>query len=170
MTLTETFRGKKLGWKQDSFFSKDYKLFADNDLIGTINFPKILSTKGDITILGHELEADSPSMWKSRMELREKKSGKLIAELKVEKLFGESVITIGTKSFRFATTFFQKRFFIKSEAGATLIEFKMVGLFKTECEIIPEPTFISVEEFPILIVFVWYLIVRISNRRAAAGV
>lgn len=170
MTLTETFRGKKLGWKQDSFFSKDYKLYSDNELIGTINFPKLLSTKGDITILGHDLEADSPNMWKSRMEMREKKSGKLVAELKVEKIMGESEITIGTKKFRFATTFFQKRFLIKSEAGATLIEFKMGGLFKTECEIIPEPTFISVEEFPILLVFVWYLIIRISSRHAVAGV
>lgn len=170
MTLTETFRGKKLGWKQDSFFSKDYKLYSDNELIGTINFPKLLSTKGDITILGHEFEADSPNMWKSRMEMREKGSGKLVAELKVEKFMGESEITIGTKKFRFATTFFQKRFLIKSEAGATLIEFKMGGLFKTECEIIPEPTFISVEEFPILLVFVWYLIIRISSRHAVAGV
>jgi hypothetical protein len=170
MTLTESFRGKKLGWKQDGFFSKDYKLYADNELIGTINFPKLLSTKGDITILRHEFEADSPNMWKSRMEMREKGSGKLVAELKVEKFMGESEITIGTKKFRFATTFFQKRFLIKSEAGATLIEFKMGGLFKTECEIIPEPTFISVEEFPILLVFVWYLIIRISSRHAVAGV
>lgn len=170
MTLTETFRGKKLGWKQDSFFSKDYKLYADSDLIGRINFPKFLSTKGDISVLGHELEADSPSVWKSRMEMREKKSGKVVAELKVEKMFGESEITIGAKSFRFATTFFQKRFIIKSGAGATLIEFAMTGWFKTECEIKPEPTFISVEEFPVLLVFVWYLIIRISNRHAAAGV
>ncbi|GAB1441604.1 hypothetical protein MASR2M39_04380 [Ignavibacteriales bacterium] len=170
MTLTETFRGKKLGWKQDSFFSKDYKLYADNELVGTIIFPKLLSNKADITILGHELEADSPSVWKSRMEMREKKSGKVVAELKVEKMFGESEITIGAKSFRFATTFFQKRFIIKSGAGATLIEFAMTGWFKTECEIKPEPTFISVEEFPVLLVFVWYLIIRISNRHAAAGV
>ena len=36
MTLTETFRGKKLGWKQDSFFSKDYKLYSYLDeWIGT---------------------------------------------------------------------------------------------------------------------------------------
>ncbi|MBK7865580.1 MAG: hypothetical protein IPJ75_00470 [Ignavibacteriales bacterium] len=145
-------------------------MYADNDLIGTINFPKFLSTKGDITILGHELEADSPSMWKSRMELRDKKSGKLVAELKIEKLFGESEITVGTKTFQFATTFFQKRFFIKSDTGATLIEFKMLGSFRTECEILPEPTFLSVEEFPLLLVFVWYLIIRISNRRSAAGV
>lgn len=169
MTLTETFRGKKLGWKQDGFFSKDYKLYADNDLIGTINFPKFLCTKGDITILGHELEADSPSMWKSRMEMREKKSGKLVAELKVEKFMGESEITIGTKSFRFATTLFQKRFLIKSSSGATLIEFAMLGWFKTECEIKPEPTFIHEEEFPLLLVFVWYMIIRISQRHAAAG-
>lgn len=52
MSLTETFRGKKIRWTQESVFSKDFKLYADNEQIGEIKFPKLLSTTAEITMLG----------------------------------------------------------------------------------------------------------------------
>lgn len=170
MSLTDTFRGRTLRWTLDSIFSKEYKLFADSEQIGDLLFPKFLSTSADITLLDRKYEAFSPSAFKSRMDLKEKDTNKIVASLLREKLLGPTEIIVGEKIFNFESTFFQRSFFIKSQAGSTLIEFQMNGMFKLQCTVKADPSFLQQEEFPLLVIFIWYLIIRLSNRRAAAGV
>lgn len=169
MTLTEKFRGKKIRWIKESVFSREFKLLSDNENIGELRFPKFFSTTATIKLLDHEWEAYSPSMFKSRMELKDKRTGAILATLKVEKVFGGSEIFVGDKKFIFSNSLFNRKFFIKNDSDAIQLEFEMNSWFKTQAEVKVEPVFIQKEEFPVLLAFVWYLIIRISERHAAAA-
>ncbi|GAB1348836.1 hypothetical protein MASR1M107_10490 [Ignavibacteriales bacterium] len=98
MTLTEKFRGKKIRWTKEGFFSRKYKLFSDNEQVGELGFPKYFNTSADIKLFGHELEALSPSMFKSRMELKEKNTGTLLAVFLKERFLKPSDILVGEKN------------------------------------------------------------------------
>ncbi len=169
MTLTEKFRGKKIRWTKEGFFSRKYKLFSDNEQVGELGFPKYFNTSADIKLFGHELEALSPSMFKSRMELKEKNTGTLLAVFLKERFLKPSDILVGEKKFTLHTTFFNRRFFFKNDSGAVVLEFEMKGWFSSYAEVKVEPVFIQKDEFPILLVFGWYLIIRLNERHAAAA-
>ena len=169
MTLTEKFRGKKIRWTKEKFFSRQYKLFSDNEQVGELGFPKFFNTSADIKLFDHELEAFSPSLFKSRMELKEKKSGAILAAFLRERFLKPSEIMVGEKKFTLSTTFFNRRFFVKNDSGALVLEFDMKGWFNSDAEVKVEPVFIQKDEFPVLLVFVWYIILRLNERHAAAA-
>ncbi|MCA0388227.1 MAG: hypothetical protein LCH52_07000 [Bacteroidetes bacterium] len=169
MTLTEKFRGKKIRWTKEKFFSREYKLYSDNEKVGELCFPKFFNTSADIKLLDHELEAFSPSMFKSRMELKDKKSGVILAAFLREKFLKPSEILVGEQKFTLSTTFFNRRYFIKNDSGAQVLEFEMKGWFNSEAEVKVEPVFIQKDEFPVLLVFAWYIIIRLNERHAAAA-
>lgn len=167
MTLTELFRGRKITWKQEKFFKQEYTLYADNEVVAVMRYPKFFSNAVEVEMLGHVFDAYQPKLFKGLVEMKNRVSGQVVVTMPKEKLLKDSEIVIGAKTFFFHRTFMGKNFSILSDTGAVLFEIKHRSFFRTEADVKADPIFVTKDEFPLLVVFVWYLILRIQHRQAA---
>lgn len=169
MTLTELFRGKKITWKQEKFFRQEYTLFADNERVASMRYPKFFSNAVEIEMLGHVYDAYQPKLFSGRVEMKDRASGTVVAVMPKEKLLKDSEMVINGQTFLFHRTFMGQRFSILSDTGAVLFEIIKRSFFRTEADIKADPIFAAKDEFPLLVVFAWYQVLRIQHRQAAAA-
>lgn len=167
MTLTELFRGKKITWKQEKFFKQEYTLYADNEVVAVMRYPKFFSNAVEVEMLGHVYDACQPKLFKGLVEMKDRASGQVVVAMPKEKLLKDSEIVIGGSTFLFHRAFMGQRFSVLSDTGAVLFEVIKRSFFRTEADVKADPIFVTKEEFPLLAVFVWYLILRIQHRQAA---
>lgn len=169
MTLTELFRGKKITWKQEKFFRQEYTLYADNEKVAVMRYPKFFSTAVEVEMLGHVFDLYQPKLFRGLVEMKDRASGQVIVTMPKEKLLKDSEILVTGKTFLFHRTFMGQRFSILSDTGTVLFEIIKRSFFRTEADIKADPVFAGKEEFPVLVVFAWYQILRIQHRQAAAA-
>ncbi len=167
MTLTELFRGKKLTWKQEKFFTQEYTLFADNEKVAVMRYPKFFSTAVEVEMLGHVFDANQPKLFKGLVEMKDRATGQVVVSMPKEKLLKDSEVVVAGSTFLFHRTFMGQRFSVLSDTGAVLFEVIKRNFFRTEADIKADPIFAGKAEFPLLVVFVWYLILRIQHRQSA---
>lgn len=172
MRLFTDYRDKALRIVQLSIFKRHFELFADNELLFQMHYPKTFSSLAEVKGFDNELQIKKTSFWKSNLEVYQKNYDLPFANYKSSFFGKEGVIELpkGEKlncKFNLWKSLFQ----VSNSAGVLVLSIRTglkvrIRLLKgTKAEVIVENKSELLDRYPWVVMLVWYKILE-SNRQA----
>jgi len=166
-TFSDYF-GKTLNFIQPSIWNRSFELRNDNQLVGTLEYPKYFSVKADANIFGEKWEFYEPKWWKQLIEIRESGKELPIASYKTPAFNRQGKLELpqGQSVFLYSN-FWGTSFELRDKYESRLILFKSKTGFKTKINVSIEKRSEVLDMHPWLLLFIIYIELGKSRRRSA---
>lgn len=172
MKLFSDYSGMKLSIVQPSIFKRYFELFADDELLLKMHFPKTFSNLAEIEGLDGKWQIKKTSFWKSDLEVYQKNYDLSFAKYKSSFWGRDGVIELPKgEKLNCKYNLWKSLSQISSTADGLLISIKTristkIRLLKgTKAEVVIEKKSELLDKHPWIIMLIWYKILE-SNRRA----
>jgi len=159
--------GETLTIYQPSIWKNFYELKHGDNILGTINQPKIFSRRILFKFDNHEWEIYFPKFWKSEIAIRESGFQLPYATYKRDnfKMNGTLFLPRGER-LKFVFKMFKGGYRIENNSGISLVSFKDKFALKSTTEIKIEQPSELLDKYPWAIVLIWYIAYK--RKQAAA--
>lgn len=173
MKIFSDYIGKNLRINQPSIFKRYFELFADDELLLKMHYPKAFSSLAEVEGLDGKWQIKKTSFWKSKLDIFQKNNDLPFAGYRSNFWGREGVIELPKgEKLNCKYNLWKSLFQISSSSGILLLSIKTgikvkIRLLKgTKAEVIIEKKSELLDKHPWIVMLIWYNILE-SNRRAA---
>ena len=156
-----------LTWSQPKGLRQNYELRFGNDLVATLKFPKMLSSNAVAESGDGSWALERSGVFDTKITIRRIESQTPLASF-TRKAFktGGFIQLEGGKTFKIRNDFWGQTHELMTEEGESLFELKSRGFFKHFVDVHMNRSALQVEEFPSLLMFLFYILL-LARRDAA---
>lgn len=172
MKLISDYIGKNLRIVQQSIFKRYFELFADDELLLKMHYPKTFSALAEVEGLDGKWQIKKTSFWKSKLDIFQKNNDLPFASYRSSFWGRDGVIELPKgEKLNSKYNLWKSLFQISSSADGLLISIKTgipakIRLLKgTKAEVVIEKKSELLDKHPWVVMLIWYKILE-SNRRA----
>ncbi len=177
MEAFDILREGRIFWTQENAMDKSFRLFSDEQLIGTLDFRSIFGTLAEATTSIQTWTFKRVGFLNVRVTVR-KPDEDLDYAVFYPRIFGDGLLQImDGRSFSWAPLNFWRTKWMFFDNGDIPIlqfaeggqEFKISEIFKTQAEVTILDASLSTQELALLVPFGFYLLILHKNDAAAGA-
>jgi hypothetical protein len=159
-----------LTWVQPSMTRRRFELRAGDDLVGTLNFPKLFGTLAEAESGDGAWTFKRIGFWQQKATVRVRDAETDLAVFTNNTWTGGGTLAFAHGSrFKATTNFWRSNYQFQTETEQSLVRFASRGVFRQSAEVEAMPEALRLPELPLLVLFGWYLVVMLHADAAAAA-
>ncbi|MFA7228234.1 MAG: hypothetical protein WC061_04300 [Melioribacteraceae bacterium] len=172
-------KGEHLSWRQPKATHQMFELKSGNELFGRLLFPKSVGSLAEAETSEGKWTFKRVGFFSTRITVRKAGSEDDMAIFKPNLMATSGTLEFSSgKKFQWhAANFWETRFEFKDAEGETVVTFlsgaddhKFKDWFKTQARVEIAENRLDLEEFPVMVLLGWYLIIVLQMDTSAGAV
>ena len=157
----------ELTWTQCSTFKSEFELRFGGDIVGTLRFPKMMSTRAEAESGDGSWTFERVGFWKMRIIVRASGSTSELGSYRSNAWKGGGVLELSDgRKFNVTRSVWKSTLEFQTEAGEPLVHIKNKGVFRISASVRMNRKVLQVPEFPWLVLLGLYLTIMARNDAA----